>query len=185
MDLTNDQRVETANRSRAVACILLHASNGGHGVHLYTSSLAQAAPFDGGAEQARPIQPWDTAQTSSLANSLLLANELATGLNNVRIPLVVGRASVRPIDSMTCPAVALEIAPLAAGEGQTPASDAGYEQRVAEAVAAALVSWRGHAEGICGGGAGGEGHAGSGGGGHARGEEAEAEGGGAAGRGSG
>ncbi len=49
---------------------------------------------------------------------------------------------------MTCPAIALEIAPLIAGEDRTPASDEGYQQRVAEAVTSALVFWRGHAESI-------------------------------------
>ena len=148
VEITLDQRVEIANRSRAVACILIHAANGGHGVHLFTSSLAQAAEYGSATDQIRPIQPWDTAQSNSITDSVLLASDLSTALNNIRIPLVLGRASVRPIDSMTCPALTLELAPLAEGDGQTPASDAGYQQRVAEAVAAALVFWRGHAESL-------------------------------------
>ena len=38
-DPTPDQRAETANRARAVACLLLHATNSGHGVHLFSSAL--------------------------------------------------------------------------------------------------------------------------------------------------
>jgi N-acetylmuramoyl-L-alanine amidase len=143
-----DQRIETANRSRAVACILIHASNGGHGVHIYTSSLTPPSALVLDPDQPKPIVAWDTAQSASVPNSLLLANDLSTALNNIRIPLVLGRASVSPIDSMTCPAIALELSPLATEDGQTPASDAGYQSRVADAVAAALVFWRGHAQSL-------------------------------------
>ena len=150
--LLPDQRVELANRSRAVACILIHASNGGHGVHIFTSSLDAAPQFPSDPSEPRPIVPWDTAQAAAIPNSLRLANDLSTALNNIRIPLVLGRASVSPIDSMTCPAIALELAPLAPtdgkADGETPASDEAYQQRVAEAVAAALASWRGHAQSI-------------------------------------
>jgi len=42
-----------------------------------------------------------------------------------------------------CPAVAIEIAPLAAASGDaTTAADAGYQQRVADTAAGALKSWR-------------------------------------------
>ena len=146
--LLPDQRVELANRSRAVACILIHASNGGHGVHIFTSSLDAAPQFPSDPSEPRPIVPWDTAQAAAIPNSLRLANDLSTALNNIRIPLVLGRASVSPIDSMTCPAIALELAPLETDDGEIPASDEAYQQRVAEAVAAALVSWRGHAQSI-------------------------------------
>jgi N-acetylmuramoyl-L-alanine amidase len=45
-----------------------------------------------------------------------------------------------------CPAVALELAPLLAGGDSTPVTDAGYQQRVADTVAAGLKTWRTHAE---------------------------------------
>jgi N-acetylmuramoyl-L-alanine amidase len=151
-DLQPDQRVEIANRSRAVACILIHASNGGHGVHIFTSSLNAAPQFSSDPSDPKPIIPWDTAQAAAIPNSLRLANDLSTALNNIRIPLVLSRASVSSIDSMTCPAIALELAPLAPpdgkADGETPASDEAYQQRVAEAVVSALVFWRGHAESI-------------------------------------
>jgi N-acetylmuramoyl-L-alanine amidase len=151
-DLQPDQRVEIANRSRAVACILIHASNGGHGVHIFTSALTASSDISSDPSDPRPIIPWDTAQAAAIPNSLRLANDLATALNNIRIPLVLSRASVSSIDSMTCPAIALELAPLAAPDGkaddETPASDEAYQQRVADAVVSALVFWRGHAASI-------------------------------------
>jgi len=147
-ELTPDQRAEAANRSRAAACLLLHASSGGHGVHLFTSSLpATASSSLFGSDEIKPVLPWGTAQSAVLAQSARLAGELADAVHAIRVPLVLGQSSVQPIDSLSCPAVALELAPLAPtedGADPTPASDAEYQQRIAEAVAAALDSWRSH-----------------------------------------
>jgi N-acetylmuramoyl-L-alanine amidase len=144
---TSDQRAEIANRSRAVACLLLHASNGGHGVHLFTSSLASTTPADASPDDIRSVLPWGTAQSAILPQSTRLAGELSDAVHAIRVPLVLGQSSVQPIDSFGCPAVAVELSPLApADEGDDPtlASDPAYQQRIAEAIAAALDSWRGH-----------------------------------------
>ena len=56
----------------------------------------------------------------------------------------MARTALPVVDSMTCPAVAIEIAP-ERGPGQTVKAgldDPGYQARVAEALAAALVEWR-------------------------------------------
>jgi len=141
-----DQRAEVANRSRAAACVLLHASNGGHGVHIFTSSLAAAPPTT--AEDATTIvQPWDTAQAATIPESTHLATVFSDAFYAIRVPLVLGHASVQPIDAMTCPAIAIELSPQPAAdgsEGSTPASDAAYQQRIAAAIASALSTWRGH-----------------------------------------
>ena len=140
-----DQRAEAANRSRAVACILLHASNGGHGVHLFTSSLTPAPAED--PDAIPDIQLWATAQSATIPQSLLLAKTLSDALYAIRVPLLVGQASVPPIDSLTCPAVAVELSPLipsADADTPTQASDPAYQQRIAEALASALATWRTH-----------------------------------------
>jgi len=133
-----DQRAELANRSRAATCILLHATGGGNGVHLFTSSLTPMSPLSASFVTAPTILPWDTAQATTLQQSLALTSELSDAIHNARIPLVVGHVSVPPIDSMTCPAVVVELAPL----NDAPATDSGYQQRVADAIALALTSWR-------------------------------------------
>jgi N-acetylmuramoyl-L-alanine amidase len=140
--ITADQRVELANRSRAVACLLLHASAAGHGIHLFTSALTLPSIADA-AHPDTYIAPWDSAQATSLSKSLHLVNELATALNGLRVPLIVARASVSPIDSMSCPAVALEIAPAAADSN---IADDTYQQHIAESVVTALTYWRQHAQ---------------------------------------
>lgn len=134
-EVTPDARVELANRSHAVACILLHATGGGHGVHLYTSALTATTPAE------NTIIPWGAAQASSVPQSLQLAGELATALNGLHVPMVVGRVSVQPIDSLTCPAVAVEIAP-----ARDAVTDPAYQQQVAQGIAAALTFWREHAQ---------------------------------------
>lgn len=137
---TADQRAETTNRSRPVACLLLHATSSGHGVHLFTSALT-APFFTGDAAQDNAITPWDSAQAASLPRSLQLANEISTALNGLRVPLVVTRVSIRPIDSLTCAAVAVEIAPAA----DSSVADEDYQQHVAQSLVTALNYWREHA----------------------------------------
>jgi N-acetylmuramoyl-L-alanine amidase len=141
-DTPPDQRVETANRSRAVACLLLHASNAGRGIHLFNSALTAPALSDEARSDAY-IVPWDTAQAASLPKSLQLTNEFSTALNGLRVPLIVGRVSVSPIDSMTCPAVAVEIAPATV---DSKVSDEDYQQRIAQSLVTALTYWRQHAQ---------------------------------------
>jgi N-acetylmuramoyl-L-alanine amidase len=137
-----DQRVELANRSRGVACLLIHATTAGRGIHLFTSALTAPALADAALADTY-VAPWDSAQTNSLNRSLQLANELSTALNGLRVPLIVGRASVAPIDSMSCAAVAVEIAPANAGSG---VSDDPYQQQIAQSLVTALTYWRRQAQ---------------------------------------
>ena len=139
---TLDQRAELANHSRAAACLVIHMANGGHGVHLFTSSLTPVSPLSSVFESTPTVLRWDTAQASSLQQSLGLTFELSDAIHAIRVPLVVGHVSVPPIDSMTCPTVMLELAPLEGPEATTPVSDGPYQQRIVDAIAAALTSWR-------------------------------------------
>lgn len=139
--LTTNQRAEIANHTSAIACLVLHATATGNGVHLYTSTLAPA--------EHKGILPWATAQAAFAAQSAALQKELNTAFSHAQIATVDAQAAVAPLDNLTCPAVAIEIAPyLAAGASNTiDVSDADYQQHVAETVATALVFWRGHQNG--------------------------------------
>ena len=140
-EVTADQRVELTNRTRAVACLLLHATPSGKGIHLFASSLT--APSYADERDNTAIAPWDSSQVPSLARSLQLANEMATALNGLKVPLLVGRASVSPIDSMSCAAVAVEVAPAA---DKSNVADETYQQHIAESIVTALTYWRQHAQ---------------------------------------
>ncbi len=128
-------RAEVADRNRASACITLHATASGSGVHLFTSSLA-AAP---GAR----MLPWDAAQSPSIAQSLRLSSEINSAMTHAEIPVTLGRTSLKPLDNFACPAVAVEVAPLTkAGAVGTPLSNPEYQTRIIAALAAAIESWK-------------------------------------------
>lgn len=133
--LDPDRRAEIANRAGAEACLIVHATESGSGVHLFVSSLA--------ARQGGRFFAWKTAQSAWVMRSLSLAGVLNSALIHAGIPVTLGRTALPGIDSMTCPAVAVEVAPDRSADTQAAAIDnADYEARVADALAAALVEWR-------------------------------------------
>lgn len=135
--ITSDARAGTANHVHALACLILHASPRGSGVHLYTSTLAPVSDF---VDRTAPV-PWDTAQSAYVPLSLSLANLLGTTLLHASIPALLSRTATRPIDNLACPAVLLELAPLSAPT-PTSLSDPTYQQHAAQAIVEALISWR-------------------------------------------
>ncbi len=131
--LTLDDRAGIANHSRPAACLLLHATGRGTGIHLYTSEL-NPAPGE------VSLLPWLDAQAAWVPASQQLERSVSSALGRSHITLVSSAASVRPVDSLTCPALVLELAP----ENSDPRSitDAGYQDRVASAIAGALIFWQ-------------------------------------------
>lgn len=131
--LTLDDRAGIANHAHAAACLLLHATGSGSGVHLYHSDLT-AAPGE------PPVEPWLTAQAAWVPQSQRLEAQLAAALTRAGIALVTSSASVRPVDSLTCPALVFELAPHA--DNPESINDADYQQHIAQSIADALVFWR-------------------------------------------
>lgn len=134
--LNADQRDAIANHAKAQACVSLHGTLTGSGVHLFASSFSPAA-------QVRFI-PWKTAQAVWVTRSVALEGVVNSALQQAELPVTVGRTALPVVDSMTCAAIAVEIAPDRNATG-TPAqslNDADYQARVANALAAALVEWR-------------------------------------------
>lgn len=135
--IDDDTRAETANRAQAAACVLLHATSTGSGVHLFTSSLP--APQSTSSDPRRAFLPWQTAQTRYVTRSLHLESDLNATLAAGHVPVLLDKTSLAPLDRLACPAVAVEVAPL---DANTPVTDAAYRQRIAQALAAALAAWR-------------------------------------------
>ena len=135
-----NRRAELANHANAQACLSLHATQSGTGAHLFVSSLTPAQPTR--------IAAWKTAQAAWVNRSLALAGTLNSALLHSGLTVSMARSALPAVESMTCPAVAVEIAPetvQARDSGhQTPGSldDPNYQARIAEALAAALVEWR-------------------------------------------
>jgi N-acetylmuramoyl-L-alanine amidase len=136
VSVVNENRSAIANRANARACLSLHASQSGSGIHLFVSSLPPV-------EQGQ-LSPWKTAQAAYITRSLALAGVINSALEHAGMTVTLGRTALPVIDSMACPAVAVEVAPeLVTGQAQpTNIDDAGYEANVAEALAAAIVQWR-------------------------------------------
>ena len=131
-----NRRAEIANHANALACLSLHASEAGSGVHIFVSSLA---PVEG----ARFL-PWKTAQAAWISQSLALAGVLDSAITHAGMTVTLGRIGMPGIDSMACPAVAVEIAPDRATDssGRSSFDDPAAQAHAAEALAAALMEWQ-------------------------------------------
>ncbi len=134
-----NRRAEIANHANAQACLSLHASETGAGIHLFASSLAPTAP-------AR-FAAWKTAQSAWVTRSLAFAGVLNSALQHAGMTVTLDRTALPVVDSMTCPALAVEIAPerIAGKQVKSALDDPGYQSRVASALAAALLQWRSEA----------------------------------------
>jgi N-acetylmuramoyl-L-alanine amidase len=153
VNLDSDARAQIANRAVALAggsaCLSLHASQTGAGVHIFVSSLEAAA--------ATRFLAWKTAQSAYVSRSLKLAGTVNSALehssgasgdsgeaNAGPIPATLARASLPGLDSMTCPALAIEVAPIRDADRKvvTEVTDPQYQTQVVEALAAALLEWK-------------------------------------------
>ena len=134
--LTWSDRAELANRTAPQACITLHAAETGSGVHIFTSSLP--------ANTATRFSAWKTAQSGVVNRSLALAGVLNSALTDAGFNVTLGRTALPGIDSMTCPAVALELAPERDASHKIIAEpgNAGYQASIAQALATALLQWK-------------------------------------------
>ncbi len=143
-----NQRAEIANRAHAVACLVLHATGSGGGVHigasLIGSSLELTKP---GQSQTSSVPSWDRAQEAWVTQSVRLANQVGTALSRSSVSIVMERVALHPLDNLMCPAVSIELAPERHdGKEAVPVTDTAYQQHVAEAIAGALVLWRNQAQ---------------------------------------
>ncbi len=130
------QRAEIANRVHPQACISLHAAESGAGVHLFASDLPPTV--------ASRFAPWKTAQAGWVARSLALAGTINSALQHADTPVTLGRTALPGLDSMTCPAVALELSPERDADRKTTAEpdEPEYQARIAATIATALLQWR-------------------------------------------
>ena len=136
VNLSPDERAGIADRTPFAACIVIHATATGSGVHLYTSSLPVAPQAE--------FMPWQSAQAAYVTDSLKLSSDIDSALSHAAIPITLGRTALQGIDSFECPAVAVEVAPLQGGSTtkSKAITDEAYQQKVLDALAAALEEWQ-------------------------------------------
>ena len=134
--LDADKRAGIANHANASLCLSLHATESGSGIHIFTSSLAPAAA-------PGKFPAWKTAQSTYVARSTAAAGVLNAALAQAGFTVMLGRTGLPGIDSMTCPALAIEIAPERANDAATAEpDDAAYQTKIAQAIAAAVLAWK-------------------------------------------
>ena len=69
---------------------------------------------------------------------------LNSALTHAGMTVTLGRTALPGVDSMTCPALAVEVAPERGDDGKITAEpdSPDYQARVATALAAAMLQWR-------------------------------------------
>jgi N-acetylmuramoyl-L-alanine amidase len=134
--VTMDQRAAIANRANAQACISLHVAETGAGVHLFASNLTPAQPGR--------FMAWKTAQAGWVTRSLALTGALNSALLHGGAAVTLARVPLPGVDSMMCPAVAIELAPERNPDKTMTAEpdNADYQARIAGILATALLEWR-------------------------------------------
>ncbi len=133
-NLPVDQRAIFANADHAAIYVALHAASSGRGVRIYTALL----PL--GGDDRGPFRSWNTAQHAALPMSQSAASLIAGELQKRQIPVRDLAAPLRPLNSVTGPAIAVEVAPQGSDVMQLTAPD--YQQLITSAVATAIAAAR-------------------------------------------
>jgi len=128
-----DQRAITANAAHAAAFVSLHAASQGNGVRVYWPLLPAG-------ESKGVFHTWNAAQTSTLSLSHDLATAVAVALQKRQLSPRAFSASLRPLNNVMMPAIAVELAPGPNGVADLPSAK--YQQIAAAAVAEAIASMR-------------------------------------------
>jgi N-acetylmuramoyl-L-alanine amidase len=132
--LTLDQRAAAANTARAGIYIALHAASQGNGARVYTALL----PVEGISKGV--FHAWNAAQSPALPISRIVSAAIVAEMQMREFPVRASSASLRPLNNVFMPAVAVELAPGPAGIADL--TSANYQQRAAAAIADAAVSVR-------------------------------------------
>lgn len=131
-----DQRAGAANAAQAAIYITLHATSQGDRSGVYTALL----PGAGEGASKGIFHAWDTAQAPELPVSGAVAAAVVTELQKKKFPVRSSFASLRPLNNMLMPAIAVELAP--GPNGVADLTSATYQQQAASAIADAVVSVR-------------------------------------------
>jgi N-acetylmuramoyl-L-alanine amidase len=134
MLISTDQRATIANAARPALYICVHITSQGTGLRIYSAILSASNNNRG------PFVDWGTAQTSSITRSRSLQQQLTETIQKTRFPLKSSAAPLRPLNNITVPALALEIAPANGQVSQLASPD--YQNMVSAVVANAVSTIR-------------------------------------------
>lgn len=132
--LTLDQRANAANVAHGGIYISLHAVSQGTGAGVYAALLPVEGPSNGA------FHAWNAAQAPVLAVSKMVSAAIVSEMQKREFPARASSASLRPLNNLLMPAVAVELAP---GEnGVADLTSANYQQRAASGIADGVASVR-------------------------------------------
>jgi N-acetylmuramoyl-L-alanine amidase len=126
-----DQRAGMVNSAQPGLYISLHAASQGSGIVLYTAMLAAE-----GEDRGRFLD-WQTAQSGSLVRSRWAEQQITASIQKMGFPLRSLVAALRPLNNVTVPAIAVEVAPTSGEVSQLASVD--YQSMVCAALANAIV----------------------------------------------
>lgn len=133
-NVTLDQRADMANGTRAILYVALHAASQGSGARVYYAVI----PPNGAGKG--PFRPWNSTQAAALPVSQSVVGAMVGALQRHQIPARSFGASLRPLNNLLMPAVAVELAPGPNGIADLPSAN--YQQKAAAALADAITSLR-------------------------------------------
>lgn len=134
LNLTLDHRAGAANAARAGIYISLHAASQGTGARVYTALL----PVEN--QNKGTFHAWNVAQAAALPVSRMVAMAIVSEMQKRQVPARGSSASLRPLNNVLMPALAVELAPGPNGIVDLPSAN--YQQQVAAAIADAVVPFR-------------------------------------------
>ncbi len=134
VNVSLDQRAGAANAAHAGIFITLHAASQGTGIRVYTALLPVEDLSKG------PFRAWNAAQAPALSMSRTYAAAIVSEMQKRQVPVRGSAASLRPMNNVLMPAVAVELAPGPHGTADLPSAN--YQQQIAAIIADALVPLR-------------------------------------------
>ncbi len=129
--VSTDQRTAMVNAARPLLYISIHVTSQGNGMKVYSAMLPA------GGDDRGPFVDWQTAQSASLERSRWAQQQLVAAIQKMGFPVRSLTAQLRPLNNVTVPAVAVEIAPTTGQVLQLAST--GYQQMIAAALANSIV----------------------------------------------
>lgn len=132
LSLSTDQRAAAVNSTRPDLYICIHASSLGNGIRIFTAMLPAAGDNRG------PFLNWQTAQATSATRSAWAAQQITAAIQKMGFPVRGLTAPLQPLNNITVPALAIEIAPASGKVMQLASTD--YQDMVSAALANAVAT---------------------------------------------
>jgi N-acetylmuramoyl-L-alanine amidase len=129
--LSPDQRAGMVNSAQPGLFLILHAASQGSGVILYTAILPSLSQDRG------RFLGWQTAQSGAIVRSRWAQQQITASIKKMGFPLRSLAAALRPLNNVTVPALAVEIAPTTGDVLQLASTD--YQSMVCAALANAIA----------------------------------------------